>query len=373
MVDSQTLWSRATVSWWPYYDAEEKIRRMEAHHLRRGLLVQLAGLGDLVMALPAIDALLNHYPNTEWTLLTRPAQAKLLADRDIHVVTMPWPPKLDIFLQQISTLRHLREQHFDLALHLYSTGSKKGEWAIRTLFSVIHAGLSVGRVNGGQSAFDVNWDEAKISSRHEVDLNLGLLSTLNISASSAPPVVCVAADQSAQINKRLVDVFPDNTSLAVIFAGGARKTRYWPIENYIEVIRYLRALNMGVCIVGSSEQVEDAVQMSKGDPLVVDFSGRLELPELAALMKKSKIYIGNDSGPSHLAAAVGVPSVVLFGPGDLGRCCPRGMGSVRIARFSVDCSPCYLEECSHHTCMRSLTVEAVKQQIDSTLTELAIQ
>lgn len=346
---------------------------MEAHHFRRGLLVQLAGLGDLVMALPAIDALLNHYPNTEWTLLTRPAQAKLLADRDIHVVTMPWPPKLNIFLQQISTSWYLREQHFDLALHLYSTGSKKGEWAIRALFSGIHAGLSIGRVNEGQALFDVNWDEAKISSRHEVDLNLGLLSMLEITTSLAPPVVNVTADQSTQINKRLVGIFPDNTPLAVIFAGGARRTRHWSIENYIEVIHYLRALDMGICIVGDSEQVEDAVQMSTGDPFVVDFSGKLELPELAALMKKSKIYIGNDSGPSHLAAAVGVPSVVLFGPGDLDRCCPQGTGSVRIARFSVDCSPCYLEECSHHTCMRSLTVEAVKHQIDSMLSELAIQ
>jgi ADP-heptose:LPS heptosyltransferase len=346
---------------------------MKAHRFRRGLLVQLAGLGDLVMAMPAIDALLDHYPDTKWTLLTRPAQARLMEGRNVHVVTMPWPPKMHCFWKQLYTVWHLRRCRFDLALHLYSTASKKGEWAIRALFRGIRAGISIGRVNKEQVLFDVNWDESQLTSKHEVDLNLGLLSVLDMAPPYTVPTINVFENMSARVEQHLASVFSDEMPLAVIFAGGARRTRHWPIENYMEVIHYLRSLNMGVCIVGSSEQSEDTMQMSADDPLVINFAGRLELPELAALMKLSKIYIGNDSGPSHLAAAVGVPSVVLFGPGDVDRHCPRGEGPVRVACFKVDCSPCYLEQCSHHTCMRSLTVEMVKAQIEETLSELALQ
>jgi ADP-heptose:LPS heptosyltransferase len=361
------------VSGRPYYDAEEKVRRMEANRFRRGLLVQLAGLGDLVMALPAIDALLDHYPDTDWTLLTRPAQARLLEGRNIHVVTMPWPPKVLCFRQQFSTVWQLRRCRFDLVLHLYSAGSKKGEWAIRTLFKGIHAGLSIGRVNEGQALFDINWDESQLASRHEVDLNLWLLSALDITPPYAVPVVNVSGEVSARVGQHLASVFSNAVPLAVIFAGGARRTRHWSIGNYMQIIHYLRSLNMGVCIVGGSQQTVDAMQMSADDPLVINFTERLELPELAALMQKSKIYIGNDSGPSHLAAAAGLPSVVLFGPGDADRYCPRGEKSVRVARFEVDCSPCYLEQCSHHTCMRSLSVDMVKAEIDATLSGLTVQ
>lgn len=92
--------------------------------------------------------------------------------------------------------------------------------------------------------------------------------------------------------------------------------------------------------------------------------------ELEALLKHAAIYIGNDSGPSHLAAAVGVPCVVIFGPGDSERYCPRGKNTVQIVRHSVDCAPCYLEHCSHHTCMRSLQFDTVKGKIDEIISGL---
>lgn len=334
---------------------------------QRGLLVQLAGLGDLVMALPAIDALLARYPDTAWTLLTRPPQAGLLEGRDIEVVTMPWPPATAALPTQLSTLMSLRKRRFSMALHLYSPASTRGAWAIRALFGLIGADRTVGRVRDDQSIFDTSWDESQISSRHETDLNLALLSTLDIDAPYTPPAVTVASGVTDNIRNLLQGSFPAQPPLAVLFSGGARPTRHWPVENYMALIRYLRRQGMGVCIVGGRSEMAEAEQMASGDPQVISLAGKLSLSELAALIGQAKIYIGNDSGPSHLAAAVGTPAVVLFGPGDAERYAPRGRSEVRIARFGVDCAPCYLQHCSHHTCMRSLTVDAVRAEVDAVL------
>jgi len=333
--------------------------------LKRGLMLQLAGLGDLIMALPSIDELLQAYPDTEWTMLTRPEQAELLLDRDIRVKTMHWPPDATCFVQQVSTIWQLRQCHFDLVINLYSLGSKKGEWAIRSLLFIIGAGLSLGRVSDGKLVYDINWDESQAFAKHEIDLNLGLISMLGVQATQNIPVVKVSEKSLRQVKKYLVSKFSRSEKFAVVFAGGARRTRYWGIEKYSELIKYLLSLDLKVCIVGGESQSEDASQMTNDLESVANFTGQLSLQDLSALIQQSTIYIGNDSGPSHLAAAVGTPTVVIFGPGDVERYCPRGKSEIRVARFAMDCSPCYLESCSHHSCMHFLTFDMVKKHVDA--------
>jgi len=343
---------------------------MELADCKKGLLVQLAGLGDLVMALPAIDALLEYYPEVQWTLLTRPSQEELLADRMADVVTMSWPPKATSILKQVSVIWQLRKRCFDLAVHLYSPASKKGELAIRALFEGIKPGFSAGRVKNRQAIFDINWDEKASAFRHETDLNLAFLSCLNISASPAVPVLEPPQASLVRMKYLIASYFPDGMPFATVFPGGARSTRHWPTENYIEVARYLRSLGMGVCVVGGHKEFADGERIHDGNEFVFNLAGKLGLLELEALLKQATIYIGNDSGPSHLAAAVGVPCVVIFGPGDSERCCPRGKNTVRMVRHAVDCAPCYLEYCSHHTCMQSLQFDAVKEKIDEIISGL---
>jgi len=343
---------------------------MELADCKKGLLVQLAGLGDLVMALPAIDALLEYYPEVQWTLLTLPSQEELLADRMADVVTTSWPPKFTSIPEHISVIWQLRKRCFDLAVHLYSPASKKGELAIRVLFGGIKPSLSAGRVKNGQDIFGINWDEKASVFRHETDLNLAFLSCLNISVSPAVPVLEPPQATLVRMKHLLASHFPDGMPFAAVFSGGARSTRHWPIENYIEVARYLRALGMGVCVVGGHQECADGERIHDGDDLIFNLAGQLGLLELEALLKQAAIYIGNDSGPSHLAAAVGVPCVVVFGPGDSERYCPRGKNTVQMVRHAVDCAPCYLEHCPHHTCMQSLQFDAVKGKIDEIISGL---
>jgi ADP-heptose:LPS heptosyltransferase len=112
-------------------------------------------------------------------------------------------------------------------------------------------------------------------------------------------------------------------------------------------------------VIGGRAEARAGQLITKSGMQTLNLAGRLSLHELAALLSKASLYIGNDSGPTHLAAALGVPCIALFGPGDVERFAPRGNGVIRILQQKVHCSPCYRTWCSHHTCMRSLTFESV--------------
>ena len=103
------------------------------HHMRhseRGLLVQLAGLGDLIMALPTIQSLQAALPHIRWSLLTRPANRDLLANQLATVQTMPWPPSVSNVRTIAKVVWQLRQRCFDVAIHLYGISSLYGAMAM---------------------------------------------------------------------------------------------------------------------------------------------------------------------------------------------------------------------------------------------------
>jgi ADP-heptose:LPS heptosyltransferase len=170
----------------------------------------------------------------------------------------------------------------------------------------------------------------------------------------------VGGDALDKVRKRFESLSLFETRFVVLFPGGARMTRHWPVGNYKTLAARLSELGWRICVVGSPMEQRDAGAIAEAaGPAGVNLAGRLSIPELAAVLSQASLYVGNDSGPTHLAAALAIPSIALFGPGDAMRFSPRGRGPIRVLQYKVDCSPCYLTWCSHHTCMRSLTIEGV--------------
>lgn len=337
----------------------------QLHQSKRGLLVQLAGLGDLIMALPAIDSLQASLPHIRWTMLTRAPQCELMVERMAQVETMAWPPNGANFVQAMTTIMKLRRQQFDFAIHLYGVRSTMGALAMKALFLGIHPRLSIGRVaTKSLRLFDVNWEEAHCPSLHEVDLNQALVQSLGVPTIAKEPALLPKEASLHRVAMILEAAVGFPKQFVVIFPGGARPTRRWPTTNFRVLATSLSDLGLGVCVVGGQDDYASAQLIagsagSKG----INMAGLLSLQDLAALLSTCVGYVGNDSGPTHVAAALGTPCVALFGPGDVGRYGPRGSGPIRIIRHQVECSPCYLTSCSHHTCMRSLTLEEVVQGI----------
>jgi heptosyltransferase-2 len=147
----------------------------------------------------------------------------------------------------------------------------------------------------------------------------------------------------------------------------------WPQNRWVEIIEYL-ALKNEVIVVGSKEEsflVKELLKKVKSKQ-VLDLSGRINIEELISLMPRFKLFIGNDGGPMHIAASVGVPVIGLFGPETPIRYKPFISKSISLYK-PINCSPCiksYADQtpnCQNNICMKNITIQDVKKAIDKLL------
>jgi heptosyltransferase-2 len=162
----------------------------------------------------------------------------------------------------------------------------------------------------------------------------------------------------------------DRPEALVLLAPGAAfgPTKRWPPERYGQLARRLeeRGLACGIVIGPGEGDLGGQVADAAGGPLPV-LGEDLDPGELAALLARARVVVANDSGPMHLAAAVGTPVVAFFGPTDPGRTSPTGAPARILDRY-VFCSPCFLKKCPYgHECMREITVEDALRAVEEML------
>jgi lipopolysaccharide heptosyltransferase II len=147
---------------------------------------------------------------------------------------------------------------------------------------------------------------------------------------------------------------------AVIAPGARWKTKRWPPEKFGEL---LSRLPLSTVIVGSREDMaiaHEVVALSGGK--AVSLAGKTNLKELIEIIRKAQFFVSNDSGPMHIAAALGIPVFAIFGPTDPLRTGPYGKGHI-VIREDVSCAPCFKRTCKDLKCMKSLSVEKVYEII----------
>jgi heptosyltransferase I len=145
-------------------------------------------------------------------------------------------------------------------------------------------------------------------------------------------------------------------------------TKLWKSELFSELAdRLTKELGLGVIFTGG-EQDQTSVEeiTARVSPSPVDFCGSLNLLELAALFNRCSLVISTDTGPMHLAAAMGTPVVALFGPTAPARTGPYGPGHV-VLRTGVPCSPCFKKKCADPRCMSEISVDLVLQAVEQLL------
>ena len=151
--------------------------------------------------------------------------------------------------------------------------------------------------------------------------------------------------------------------MIVIHPGSGSRRKVWPLERFEALIRYLeRHLRSRTAIVlGPAEGTEiqkDLKGMGERVPVLVE---GLSILEVASVIEGCRLFVGNDSGISHLAAALGLPTVAIFGPTDPMVWSPRGE-EVAVIQRKIDCSPCPKEkfhQCRTFECVREIGVEEV--------------
>jgi ADP-heptose:LPS heptosyltransferase len=240
---------------------------------------------------------------------------------------------------------------------------------MRALLLGIRPCLSIGRGQpGGRRLFDVSWDEPHGSSSHEVDANLGLLGSLGIPSVAQVPRLVPHNAALQRVAGLAHERFASAEKFVVLFPGGAKPSQHWPVAHYSRLAEWLSRHNLGVCVIGSHVDASDARKIAESaGPKGWNLAGRLTLQEVIALLSLASCYVGNDSGPTHIAAALAVPCVALYRPSQVQKYHPRGSGLIRVLYSELPCSACEQINGRPHTCMEALSFETVRAAVRETV------
>lgn len=194
-----------------------------------------------------------------------------------------------------------------------------------------------------------------------------LLASRGIEPDEGPPRLAIPAGAAARAEEALDRSGLSGTDSLALLAPGAAFgwTKRWPADRFGRLADRLAERGLACAVVvGPAETAlgEEVRRAARFPPPIL--GADLDPLGLAALASRARLLVGNDSGPMHLAAAVGTPVVALFGPTDPGRTGPVGAASVVLDRY-VFCSPCYLKVCPYqHECMREIEVGEVLSAVE---------
>jgi heptosyltransferase-2 len=320
-------------------------------------LLQTAFLGDCVLTLPLLKKLKEVLPGSAVTVVTRPETAGIFAAAGLAAEILEdrkktAPSGLGEFRR---LARELRSRNFDAVIIPHRS--------LRSALLAWAAGIPV-RVGFSSSAGSLFLTHKVPFSwlLHDVERNLALLSPL--AENLKTPFPGLTADAAAPFK-------PGDGITVGINAGSAWPTKRWPAANWARLIRLLAARYGGrVLMVGGPGEKEwnAGIERLAGPENCLNLTGKTTMPELMEAIRPLRVFVSNDSGPMHIAAALGVPAVGIFGPTtrELGFF-PYGDGN-RVVETGLACRPCALhgsKECprGHFLCMRLLTVGQVFEAV----------
>jgi ADP-heptose:LPS heptosyltransferase len=324
------------------------------------LIILMGSLGDIIRALCLICHLKSHWPQSRISWLVEARWAELIRlHRQIDKVIIFRREWRASALWQL--YKELSQQDFDITLDLQRI-FKSG---LFSLLSGAKRRIGVHRNN----AKELNWlfNNEHIS---YVDDNLSKLShylkfteQLGLPAATALDFGFDRFDGNKILPTAVVEI--QNSFIAVVM-GSSWETKDWYFEGYCRLVQQILSfLKRDVVLLGDSSQSPAARRLSKNmdSHKVIDLTGN-SLVEMTAVLKAAAAGVGPDSGPGHLAAAVGTPYVTLFGPTPPGRHAPYGCDHL-VVQTEKDCIPCYKKRCPgrNRECMYDIDPERVMEKL----------
>lgn len=345
--------------------------------INRILVFQTGGIGDVLRIFPLIESLRSEFPNAKIATLTEypPDIFKLMDNRSMINETLRFDFKKKTFVEKMAFLLKLRRCDFDLVISP-SRGSGMFECTIITF--LIGKKWRIGFMKNGIGSLYTN----KIDFQDNVSIlkqNIDLLRAIGIKGNTKDPRIKIEipiedllfaqglTKEAKDKNRIIVAVSPTVSNHPELVE--------WPLGNYIELSKTLiMNKNAFVILLGSERdrEMSNSFEEKLGEKRYFkNFVGKTDLFKACALIKFCDLFVGNDSGLLHIANALSVPSVGIFGPTSPEQDVSFMNKNIVIIRHKIPCSPCYVHQpdfnfkCEYkNKCLTNITVDDAVKAID---------
>jgi exopolysaccharide biosynthesis WecB/TagA/CpsF family protein len=350
----------------------------------RFLIVQLADIGDLVLSTPALAALREAHPDAHIAVLTTAHSAPILENTHLVDETIPFDKHTFDSLKALlkpANLRKalalawkLRRGRYDVTLFFHHFSTRFGALKFAALALSAGSPRRIGLDNGNGFFLNESLPDGGFGAMHQAQYWLKLAGLVGAETAaraavvgmSPPPTPSTFDGEGTASNQT-----SRGRGLKIAIhagSGGYNLARRWDVEKFAQVADALHdEFDADIVLVGGKGDDSAAVKALMKSP-ASDFTGQTTLPQLAGLLSTCDLFIGADSGVMHIAAAVGVPVVAIFGPTNPDAWGPwNPPGQSVIVRSAPECSPCgYVGHqvglrggCEARTCMRMVTMAQV--------------
>lgn len=327
------------------------------------LILKFSALGDVILMLPMLQSIRDKYPTAHITFLVADSYAPLLQVIDVidELITIPEALVKEWHVLKLYKFSRTLDK-YDLLIDLQNNRRSH----LLGLFSRIQ----------NRVGFNCSWGWMLTSASAVPDRNMkpiarlyAILYKLDI---SMPNTFAAVLSVTQDVKAKALRLIGDNNKKIIginLSASPRWQSKCWELVNIIELTQM--ASNAGYLVVlnGTSEQSENAAKIVNAvDGHIVNLVDKTNLPTLLGVIDCCDVFISPDTGPLHMAAALGVPSIGLFGPTSLARHAPVAANSISLS-INSSCSPCYKQVCplGTHECMQNLSSSKVFKVVESLL------
>lgn len=350
---------------------------------KRILIIRLSAIGDIIHTLPSLNALRQRFPEAYIGWVVEDFASDILQghpqlDELFVIPKRKWrKPTLAIISREIFPfIKRLRDRKFDVAFDFQ--GLTKSSIIGYLSGAKMRVGFAGEDARELSSIFNNKKVVPPASARHVVKRNYSLLRALGINNFIPEAVIPIDDESVLYIDKFLAEANPNGKPLVAIQVTAGWETKQLPDDTFVELgLRIEKELGYRVIFLwGPGEEnlikrIVIAIKELGGSPIIAPPT---TLRQLSALLKRCRLAIGGDTGPVHLAGALGVPVVSIFGGSDAARNSPYTSRQYILQKTEFPCVPCWKTRCPfkdrrYLQCLRSIKVDEIFRGVIALLNE----
>lgn len=327
------------------------------------LVIQLRQVGDVLLTTPALKVLRDHYPHSRISYLTETGPAALLRGNP-HLDALVIRDRKNTLLEDARLVWKLRQARYDLVIDFFC--NPRSAW----MSFLTGAPHRIAGYHGGRTWWYTETPRIDSGKGYAADDKIALLRAIGIAGELVPPVLVTSQEVKQYIEDFFTNIYAGEQPegpLITIDPTSRRQAKRWIPERYVQLAdRLVERYQARVIFVWGPGEREMVASLAQQGKYAHTLACETDLMQLAALIQKSDLHIGNCSAPRHIAVAVGTPSLTIMGPTvPANWTYPSPLH--RAIQGKVPCLECHKTDCKAHDCMNALTVEEVENAVEQIL------